>query len=448
MMTVSIQRRERRLAKPGKYREEGNGVKRKGLKNATTVIRETTVKECYNSGIVNKMSIELEWIENVARVILGYGKGNEVESSFLLIGPDREIIVIDTGDSSLDGKKIVRAVEELGIGRTAADISKIILTHTHPDHIGGLSYLAKHTNAEILVHEDGYRVFKEGAKFAFKNQFPYISKFGLAMKSGIFQNYKALPGLIDRVRVIKGDEAQTLDIEGDTLLFKRTGGHSADSMLVHAYKKSATFIGDEGYIYGDNTYSFYFDATGSLKRRARTLEVLSRLKTEVFFPSHSKPIIKSEFAEFNATQELAVEHLSNMLAQVMLDTGKAKLPYIAPTWESMIGVTWYTPYKELNVSYTTAQILLEKMIEEGNVKYTPGKETVKKKKKKKDKDDKKKKDKDDKKKKDEDEGEEEEEEPEEEEEEEEEPEEEDGAEVETRRRKTGYWEWVGEEFLV
>jgi glyoxylase-like metal-dependent hydrolase (beta-lactamase superfamily II) len=55
-------------------------------------------------------------------------------------------------DSGLPGSaaKILQAIQELG--KRPADIRHIILTHAHPDHIGGFAELKKATGAEAYMH--------------------------------------------------------------------------------------------------------------------------------------------------------------------------------------------------------------------------------------------------------------------------------------------------------
>lgn len=67
----------------------------------------------------------------------------------LVIKQDHRIILIDTGTGTLmpDTGKIVKHLAAAGIDR--ADITDIVLTHAHPDHIGGTLY------------KDGTRVFPQ-----------------------------------------------------------------------------------------------------------------------------------------------------------------------------------------------------------------------------------------------------------------------------------------------
>src|SRR6266566_6618689 len=58
--------------------------------------------------------------------------------------------IIDTG-LSLTPSRILKQVGELGY--KPEDIKRILITHAHPDHIGGLRELQKRTGAAVYVSE-------------------------------------------------------------------------------------------------------------------------------------------------------------------------------------------------------------------------------------------------------------------------------------------------------
>lgn len=60
------------------------------------------------------------------------------------------LILVDTGTKP-DGSLIIPDLEK--IGYNVADIETIIITHTHPDHVGGLDHFHKLSNAKIASHE-------------------------------------------------------------------------------------------------------------------------------------------------------------------------------------------------------------------------------------------------------------------------------------------------------
>lgn len=77
--------------------------------------------------------------------------GNMI-NSFALAGPDGGVTVVDAGLKYPPARK--RLVAGLNaIGAAPADVRRIVVTHAHPDHAGGLAALVGLSGADVLAHE-------------------------------------------------------------------------------------------------------------------------------------------------------------------------------------------------------------------------------------------------------------------------------------------------------
>lgn len=70
-------------------------------------------------------------------------------NAYLLV-EDQGLTLIDSGTPG-DGRKILRYIRS--IGRDPAELARVVLTHSHPDHTGLLEGLARRTGASITVHQ-------------------------------------------------------------------------------------------------------------------------------------------------------------------------------------------------------------------------------------------------------------------------------------------------------
>ena len=80
--------------------------------------------------------------------MLGATKGGHVRA--YLIEANGELSLVDTLFEN-DARGVLDAIRTLG--RKPADLKRIVLTHAHRSHLGGLAALKRETGATVLAHE-------------------------------------------------------------------------------------------------------------------------------------------------------------------------------------------------------------------------------------------------------------------------------------------------------
>lgn len=79
---------------------------------------------------------------------LGGRKGGRVRAFLLEAGG--ELTLVDTLFEG-DGRGVLEAIR--GLGKSSRDLKRIVLTHAHRSHLGGLAALKRATGATVLGHE-------------------------------------------------------------------------------------------------------------------------------------------------------------------------------------------------------------------------------------------------------------------------------------------------------
>ena len=74
----------------------------------------------------------------------------DLVNSFLLEDDDGSLTLVDTGYKRAD-RKIVAALA--GLGKAPEDVQRIVLTHAHNDHAGGLAATKEKTGAAVRSHD-------------------------------------------------------------------------------------------------------------------------------------------------------------------------------------------------------------------------------------------------------------------------------------------------------
>ncbi|MER5454584.1 MBL fold metallo-hydrolase [Micromonospora sp. NPDC002389] len=75
--------------------------------------------------------------------------GRSFINSYALVDDDGSVTLVDCGIRRAPAR-IVRGLA--AIGKHPADVTRIVLTHAHPDHVGGAAEVARRTGAPIALH--------------------------------------------------------------------------------------------------------------------------------------------------------------------------------------------------------------------------------------------------------------------------------------------------------
>lgn len=149
---------------------------------------------------------------------------------FLLL--DKSITVIDTG---LGGRAASILNEVNRLGYKPSDVTQIILTHHHADHVGSLADLKKTTGAEVMAHMADAPYING----SLRQPGPARPKWLARMLSPFGRMWASTPAEVDKL-LNDGDE---LPILGGVRILN-TPGHTPGSICLFIPKEKLVIVGD------------------------------------------------------------------------------------------------------------------------------------------------------------------------------------------------------------
>jgi len=174
---------------------------------------------------------------------------------------DEGVHLIDTG---VNGSEKIIADYLESIGRNIAEVESILLTHSHPDHIGGAKLIKELSHCTIYACEQE-KTWIEDIDVQFKER-PIPNFYNLINKS------------VEVDKVIRDGDILSL-ATGITMKILDTKGHSQGSLSFLWTEENVIFTGDAIPVVGD--IPIYVSA----KKSVESLEKLLIIGANQFLPS-------------------------------------------------------------------------------------------------------------------------------------------------------------------
>lgn len=178
-------------------------------------------------------------------------EGGFIGLNIFIIINGTECVVIDTGFR----RHFLQVQKDLN--KKGITIKKVILTHFHPDHIGGIPRIKK---AEII-----------GSIFAQDTLKKYVKGY---------QNYLPNIVVLDKKIIIFGNHFFLLEVNS---------GHSIDGLLITLNDKYV-FVGDDVICDNEGVSSIPYCSEKNPAANINSInKIMSRLGNKVILPTHGKP---------------------------------------------------------------------------------------------------------------------------------------------------------------
>ncbi len=196
--------------------------------------------------------------------------------TFIIAEPGRPLTLIDAGMpwSPWPIRRRIRS-----IGRRPEEIERIICTHGHPDHIGGIPRLLRgRTDVSILMHPTDIAGLAVGLRHALRR-----TDDGVARRSRLLDYFTRTPASLEPIR-----DGDLLPVLGGLRVI-HTPGHTPGSVCLYAEQHRLLFTGDVlQVIRGRLTYANAFFSHDIGQARA-TLSRLAELDVETIALAHYPP---------------------------------------------------------------------------------------------------------------------------------------------------------------
>ena len=196
-------------------------------------------------------------------------------SVFMLL--DDEVTIVDSGWRGT-GRTVLESLARLG--RQPADVSNIVVTHHHTDHLGDAAYLSDRCSARVAVHHDE-APFVQGEA---EPPSPFTNRVVGRLMSPLLASRRPKPVAVDRI-LTDGD------LLGDgAVKVVHSPGHTPGSISIHLPGRGLLMVGDAlEHRHGRlGLPSSHF--TADMAQAKRSIRKLARLDFDVLCFSHYPPI--------------------------------------------------------------------------------------------------------------------------------------------------------------
>ena len=252
-------------------------------------------------------------------------------STVHMIEGESSVTIIDTTETTKAAENILAAFREL----TSKPIARIILTHSHRDHISGASVfsegqtvpiLASHLFKSDLVDVDPNTI---AANKALMRRTMMQFGIGLApdqrISLGVGPGDRPMEGMgegfIPPTDLVQED--CEIDLDGVKARLIHAPGETDDHMVVWLPEKQILFCGDNWYHAFPNLYAIRGTAYRDFQAWANTLDMLSELGAEIMAAGHTRPVFGANSVnEVLTTTRDAILHVMQTTADGM-DAGKS-----------------------------------------------------------------------------------------------------------------------------
>lgn len=207
---------------------------------------------------------------------------------YLITDPDGLTLI----DASIapSGARILAALEKAG--HQPSDVKRILITHAHPDHVGGLHKVQQATDAQVMAGKTEAEVIEGKSVIAGppRSELPALLRLLLPPPTKI-----SPPTPVARVL----SEGDVLPEVLGGLVALHTPGHAIDHLSFWQPERKILFCGDVMFNLRGLTLPFA-PFTVNMEQNKQSAARLIALKPEVICFGHGKPLYGQD-----ATQKLA-----------------------------------------------------------------------------------------------------------------------------------------------
>jgi hydroxyacylglutathione hydrolase len=203
---------------------------------------------------------------------------------YLIVEDNENLDLIDTGT----GLYVDQTINDIKTHFNVNNLKKIILTHCHIDHSGGLHQLSEKFSPQVLVFEEEAPLIETGDTIV-----TVASFFGVDFPKTKVDVY------LENISVLELGEFK--------FTIYKMPGHTSGSIVLYDQKKKILISGDV--VFPEGSFGRTDFPTGSGAQLVESLKKIAEMDVEMLFAGHMDPIMKNA----NANNKKSYQNAETML---------------------------------------------------------------------------------------------------------------------------------------